>query len=274
MIPAAFDYKRASSAAEAISLIGQHGDEAKFLAGGHSLIPLMKLRLAQPSMLIDIGRITDLSYIKDAGDHIAIGALTRHMDVETSELVKKHIPLLAHAAGHVGDAQVRHRGTIGGSLAHADSASDLPATTLALGATYVAQGPNGERTIAAKDFYKGFLESALAADEMLTEIRVPKISGGGYGFEKFNRRAQDWAIVGVAAWRSNGSSGIALVNMGSTPILAVSASNALNQGASIADAAELAAAEAEPQSDLNASSDYRIHLAKVLVRRALENASK
>jgi len=274
VIPAAFDYKRASSAAEAISLIGQHGDEAKFLAGGHSLIPLMKLRLAQPSMLIDIGRITDLSYIKDAGDHIAIGALTRHMDVETSELVKKHIPLLAHAAGHVGDAQVRHRGTIGGSLAHADSASDLPATTLALGATYVAQGPNGERTIAAKDFYKGFLESALAADEMLTEIRVPKISGGGYGFEKFNRRAQDWAIVGVAAWRSNGSSGIALVNMGSTPILALSASNALNQGASIADAAELAAAEAEPQSDLNASSDYRIHLAKVLVRRALENASK
>ena len=274
MIPAAFDYKRASSAAEAISLVGQYGDEAKFLAGGHSLIPLMKLRLAQPSMLIDIGRITDLSYIKDAGDHIAIGALTRHMDVEKSELVKKHIPLLAHAAGHVGDAQVRHRGTIGGSLAHADSASDLPATTLALGATYVAQGPNGERTIAAKDFYKGFLESALAADEMLTEIRVPKISGGGYGFEKFNRRAQDWAIVGVAAWRSNGNSGIALVNMGSTPILAVSASNALNQGASIADAAELAAAEAEPQSDLNASSDYRIHLAKVLVRRALENASK
>lgn len=274
MIPAAFDYKRASSAAEAISLVGQYGDEAKFLAGGHSLIPLMKLRLAQPSMLIDIGRITDLSYIKDAGDHIAIGALTRHMDVEKSELVKKHIPLLAHAAGHVGDAQVRHRGTIGGSLAHADSASDLPATTLALGATYVAQGPNGERTIAAKDFYKGFLESALAADEMLTEIRVPKISGGSYGFEKFNRRAQDWAIVGVAAWRSNGSSGIALVNMGSTPILAVSASNALNQGASIADAAELAAVEAEPQSDLNASSDYRIHLAKVLVRRALENASK
>ena len=274
MIPAAFDYKRASSAAEAISLVGQYGDEAKFLAGGHSLIPLMKLRLAQPSMLIDIGRITDLSYIKDAGDHIAIGALTRHMDVEKSDLVKKHMPLLAHAAGHVGDAQVRHRGTIGGSLAHADSASDLPATTLALGATYVAQGPNGERTIAAKDFYKGFLESALAADEMLTEIRIPKISGGSYGFEKFNRRAQDWAIVGVAAWRSNGNSGIALVNMGSTPILAVSASNALNQGASIADAAELAAAEAEPQSDLNASSDYRIHLAKVLVRRALENASK
>ena len=274
MIPAAFDYKRASSAAEAISLVGQYGDEAKFLAGGHSLIPLMKLRLAQPSMLIDIGRITDLSYIKDAGDHIAIGALTRHMDVEKSELVKKHVPLLAHAAGHVGDAQVRHRGTIGGSLAHADSASDLPATTLALGATYVAQGPNGERTIAAKDFYKGFLESALAADEMLTEIRVPKISGGSYGFEKFNRRAQDWAIVGVAAWRGNGGSGVALVNMGSTPVLATDVATALASGASVADAAELAAAQADPQSDLNASAEYRTHLAKVLVRRALEEASK
>lgn len=274
MIPAAFEYKRASSATEAISLIGQYGDEAKFLAGGHSLIPLMKLRLAQPTMLIDIGRIKDLSYIKDAGDHVAIGALTRHMDIETSALLKQHVPLLAHAASHVGDAQVRHRGTIGGSLAHADSASDLPATTLALGATYVAQGPKGERTIAAKDFYKGFLESALKPDEMLTEIRVPKITGAGWGFQKFNRRAQDWAIVGVAAWRNNGSSGVALVNMGSTPILATSVSAALTNGATIGDAAELAAAEATPQDDLNASSEYRIHLVKVLVRRALEDASK
>ena len=273
VIPAAFDFKRASSAAEAISLIGQYGDEAKFLAGGHSLIPLMKLRLAQPTMLIDIGRITDLSYIKDGGDHIAIGALTRHMDVEKSDLLKKHVPLLAHAAGHVGDAQVRHRGTIGGSLAHADSASDLPATTLALGATYVAQGPKGQRQIAAKDFYKGFLESALAPDEMLVEIRVPKTTGG-WSFQKFNRRAQDWAIVGVAAWKNGKESGVALVNMGSTPILATSVSAALASGASIAEAAELAAAEAEPQSDLNASSEYRTHLAKVLVRRALEESTK
>ena len=273
MIPAAFDYKRASSAAEAISLVGQYGDEAKFLAGGHSLIPLMKLRLAQPAMLIDIGRIKDLSYIKDGGDFIAIGALTRHMDVEKSALVLKEVPLLAHAAGHVGDAQVRHRGTIGGSLAHADSASDLPATTLALGATYVAQGPKGERHIAAADFYKGFLESALQPDEMLTEIRVPKMNGAKWGFEKFNRRAQDWAIVGVAAWRSKDASGVALVNMGSTPILATSVSKALKSGASIADAAEQAATEAEPQDDLNASSEYRVHLAKVLVRRALEKAS-
>ncbi|MFM8310291.1 MAG: FAD binding domain-containing protein [Ilumatobacteraceae bacterium] len=274
MIPAAFDYVRASSAAEAVSLIGQHGDDAKFLAGGHSLLPLMRLRLAQPSVLVDIGRVSDLSYIRDAGDHIAIGALTRHMDVEKSPVLAQHAPLLAHAAGHVGDPQVRHRGTIGGSIAHADPASDLPATTLALGATYVAQGPKGTREIAAADFYKGFLQSALAADEMLTEIRVPKMQGAGWSFQKFNRRAQDWAIVGVAAWRRNGSSGVALVNMGSTPVLASSVSSALSSGASVADAAELAAAEAEPQNDLNASPDYRRHLAKVLVRRALEEASK
>ncbi|MGA0145704.1 MAG: FAD binding domain-containing protein, partial [Ilumatobacteraceae bacterium] len=194
MIPAAFDYVRAGSAAEAISLIGEHGSDAKFLAGGHSLLPLMKLRLAQPSVLVDIGRVTDLSYVKDAGDHVAIGALTRHMDVENSAVLKEHAPLLAHAASHVGDPQVRHRGTIGGSIAHADPASDLPATTLALGATYVVQGPKGTREIAAGDFYKGFLESDLAADEMLTEIRVPKMNGAGWSFQKFNRRAQDWAI--------------------------------------------------------------------------------
>ena len=173
MIPAAFDYVRAGSAEEAISLIGQHGDEAKFLAGGHSLLPLMKLRLAQPSVLVDIGRLADLSYIRDDGDHIAIGALTRHRDVETSPILAEHAPLLVHATSHVGDLPVRHRGTIGGSIAHADPASDLPATTMALGATYVAQGPNGTREIAAADFYEGFLTSTLAADELLTEIRVP-----------------------------------------------------------------------------------------------------
>ena len=273
MIPAAFDYKRASSAAEAISLIGEYGEDAKFLAGGHSLLPLMKLRLAQPTVLVDIGKLSDLSYIREDGDHIAIGALTRHRDVETSELLKTHAPLLAHTAGEVGDPQVRHRGTIGGSIAHADPASDLPATTLALGATYVVQGPNGTREIAAADFYQGFLTSALAADELLTEIKIPKMDGAGWSFQKFNRRAQDWAIVGVAAWRRNGDSGVALVNMGNTPILASSVSSALSSGASIADAAEQAVAEAEPQADLNASVAYRTHLAKVLVRRALEEAS-
>lgn len=273
MIPAAFDYVRAGSAEEAISLIGQHGDDAKFIAGGHSLLPLMKLRLAQPAVLVDIGRLTDLSYIRDGGDHIAIGALTRHMDIETSDVLKTHVPLLAHAASHVGDPQVRHRGTIGGSIAHADPASDLPATTLALGATYVAQGPNGTREIAAGDFYQSFLESSLEADEMLTEIRIPKMNGAGWSFQKFNRRAQDWAIVGVAAWRRNGDSGVALVNMGPTPVLATSVSAALAGGASIADAAEQANAEAEPGADLNASVEYRQHLAKVLTRRALEAAS-
>jgi carbon-monoxide dehydrogenase medium subunit len=273
VIPAQFDYVRAESAEEAISLIGQHGDEAKFIAGGHSLLPMMKLRLAQPSVLIDIGRLTDLSYIRDDGDQIAIGAMTRHMDVETSPVLHQHVPLLAHAAGHVGDPQVRHRGTIGGSIAHADPASDLPATTLALGATYVAQGPNGRREIAASDFYRTFFESALEPDEVLTEIRVPKMNGAGWSFQKFNRRAQDWAIVGVAAWRNGSESGVGLVNMGATPVLATSVAAAIASGASVADAAEQAAADSDPQADLNASIEYRQHLAKVLTRRALDAAS-
>jgi len=274
VIPAAFDYVRAESAEHAISLIVEHGEDAKFIAGGHSLLPMMKLRMAQPSVLVDIGRLAELSYIRDAGDHIAIGAMTRHMDIENSSVLAEHVPLLANAASYVGDPQVRHRGTIGGSIAHSDSASDLPATTLALGATYIAQGPNGTREIAAADFFQGFFTTSLAADEMLTEIRVPKMNGAGWSFQKFNRRAQDWAIVGVAAWRSNGSSGVGLVNMGSVPILATSVSAALSSGASIADAAEQAAAEADPQGDLNATPEYRVHLAKVLVRRALEAASK
>jgi carbon-monoxide dehydrogenase medium subunit len=273
VIPAAFDYVRAGSAEEAISLVGQYGDESKFIAGGHSLLPLMKLRLAQPSMLIDIGRIDDLSYVRDGGDHIAIGALTRHMDVETSDLLAQHVPLLAHAASHVGDPQVRHRGTIGGSIAHADPASDLPATTVALGATYVAVGPNGQREIAASDFYRSYLESTLADDEILTEIRVPKMDGAGWSFQKFNRRAQDWAIVGVAAWRRGRDSGVGLVNMAATPVLATSVSEAIAGGASDEEAAEQATAEADPQADLNASVEYRQHLARVLTRRALEECS-
>ena len=269
MIPAPFDYKRASSAEEAISLIAQAGDEAKFLAGGHSLLPLMKLRLAQPTMLIDIGRLTDLSYIRDAGDHIAIGALTRHRDVETSALLKEHVGLLAHAASFVGDPQVRHRGTIGGSIAHADPASDLPATVLALAGSLVVQGPNGQRIVAATDFFKGFLESDLAADEMLTEIRIPKYTGAGWSFQKFNRRAQDWAIVGVAAIKHNGYVGVSLVNMDQVPLRASAVEAAVSGGASAADAALLAANGASPSSDLNASVEYRQHLARVLVRRAL-----
>jgi len=273
VIPAAFDYVRAGSAEEAISLIGEHGEDAKFLAGGHSLIPLMKLRLAQPTVLVDIGRVSDLSYINDVDDHVAIGALTRHMDVETSELLTEHVPLLAHAASHVGDPQVRHRGTIGGSIAHADPASDLPAVTLALGATYVVQGADGTREIAAGDFYQGFLTSALEPDEMLVEIRVPKMNGAGWSFQKFQRRAQDWAIVGVAAWQGAQGAGVGLVNMGSVPILATGVTDALAGGASIEDAAEQANEGTDPQSDINASIDYRKHLAKVLVRRALTEAA-
>ena len=272
MIPAAFDYQRADSAEQAIALLAEHGDEAKLLAGGHSLLPLMKLRLASPSVLIDVGRLTDLSYVRDGGDHVAIGALTRHRDLEISDLLQAEVPILAHAAGHVGDPQVRHRGTIGGSIAHADPASDLPAVVLALGGTMVAQGPNGTREIASSDFYRGFLESALEPDELLTEIRVPKVGGAGWSFQKFNRRAQDWAIVGVALVRNNGSSGVGLVNMGSTPIFAQGVVDAMAAGASAADAAAHAADDAEPQSDINASVEYRTHLAQVLVRRAITEA--
>ena len=183
---------------------------------------------------------------------------------------QRHALLLAHAATFVGDPQVRHRGTIGGSVAHGDGASDLPAVVLALGGTIVAQGPNGTRSIAAADFFHGFLTTALAEDELLTEIQVPKITGAGWSFQKFNRRAQDWAIVGVAAWKLNGSSGIGLVNMGSTPVRASATEAALAGGASAADAAALAADGLEPPADLNASVEYRQHLARVLVRRALE----
>ena len=272
MIPASFDYQRAGSADEAIALLTEHGDEAKLLAGGHSLLPLMKLRLASPSVLIDVGRLDDLRYIRDAGDHIAIGALTRHRELETSALLAEAAPLLSHAAGHVGDPQVRHRGTIGGSLAHADPASDLPAVVLAMGGTIVVQGPSGQREIAIADFFTGFLESALAPDELMTEIRIPKLDVEGWSFQKFNRRAQDWAIVGVAAVRANGSTGVALVNMGSTPLLASGVVDAVRSGATAAQAAERATENTEAQSDINASVAYREHLARVLVRRALEES--
>jgi carbon-monoxide dehydrogenase medium subunit len=272
MIPAAFDYARASTPDEAVSLLGQHGDEAKLLAGGHSLLPLMKLRLATPTMLIDVGRLTELSFIRDGGDHVAIGALTRHRDVETSDLLNAELPLLAHAASYVGDPQVRHRGTLGGTLAHGDPASDLPAVVLALNGTLVVRGPAGEREIAATDFFRGFLETALGADELLTEIRIPKTGSSGWSFQKFNRRAQDWAIVGVAAVKADGGANVALVNMASTPVRAGAVESALRDGASAGDAAAHAAEGLDPPADLNASPEYRRHLATVLVRRALEEA--
>lgn len=271
MIPAKFEYRRAGSVDEAIGWLRENPDDTKLLAGGHSLLPLMKLRLATPSVLVDVGRIEGLSYVRDAGDHVAIGALTRHRDLEISDVARTYVPLLARVAGQVGDPQVRHRGTIGGSIAHGDPASDLPAAALAYGATFVAQGPNGTREIAADDFFEGFLETALEPDEMLTEIRVPKASGG-FGFQKFNRRAQDWAIVGVAA-ALNGTARVALVNMGATPLRARAVEDALSSGSSVADAAARAADGLEPPSDVHASTEYRRHLATVLVRRALEEAS-
>ena len=271
MIPAAFDYVPVSSVDEALGALREHGDDAKLLAGGHSLIPLMKLRLAAPSVIIDVGRIRELSYVQDRGDEVAIGALTHYRDIQTSEHLRADLPIVAHVAGLVGDPQVRHRGTIGGSIAHGDPASDLPAVILALDGTLVARGPAGERTIPASEFFTGFLETALAPDEMLTEIRLPKAPGAGWSHQKFHRRALDWAIVGVAAVR-NGRTGVALVNMGPTPLRATAVEQALAAGSTVADAAREAAAGTEPPTDLNGDPEYRRHLAEVLVRRALEQA--
>ena len=270
MIPAPFDYVRAESAEAAIAAIAEHGDEAKLLAGGMSLLPLMKLRLATPSVIVDVGRLRDLSYVRDGGDHVAIGGLTRHRDLEISDVLAKDCGVLRAVAAQVGDNQVRHRGTIGGSVVHGDPASDIPAALLALDATFVVQGPSGTREIAATEFFHGFLETALSPDELLTEIRVPKAGPDGFAFEKFNRRAQDFATVGVVAARAGGATRVGLINMGSTPLRATAVEQALAQGASAADAAAHAAEGAEPTADLNASVEYREHLARVLVRRALE----
>jgi aerobic carbon-monoxide dehydrogenase medium subunit len=271
VIPAPFDYVRAGSPDEAISALTEHGDDAKLLAGGMSLLPLMKLRLATPSVLVDVGRLRDLSYIRDAGDHLAMGALTRHRDLETSDTLAEQCAVLKAVAAEVGDNQVRHRGTIGGSVAHGDPASDLPAVLLALDATFVARGPGGEQEIASGEFFRDFLETALAPDQLLTEIRVPKMPGASFGYEKFQRRAQDWAIVGAVAVR-DGDARVALVNMGSTPLRARAVEQALAGGASAREAAEQAPEGTEPPADLNASPEYRRHLARVLVRRALETA--
>ena len=272
MIPAPFDYLRAGSADEAVAALAEHGDDAKLLAGGMSLLPLMKLRLATPAVLVDVGRVRELSYVRDEGDHLAIGALTRHRDLETSGLLAEQCSPLRTVAAEVGDNQVRHRGTIGGSMAHGDPASDLPALLVALDATFVARGPSGERTVGADGFCVGFLETCLAPDELLTEIRVPKLPGAGFSYQKFQRRAQDWAIVGAMAVR-NGGTRVALVNMGGTPLRATGVEESLAQGASLAEAAQRGAEGTEPPGDLNATPEYREHLARVLVRRALEAAS-
>jgi len=272
MIPASFDYTEVDSVEGAIAALTEHGDEAKLIAGGHSLIPLMRFRLATPSVLVDIGRIEAMKSIRDGGDHVAIGALTNYRAIETSDLLLSQTPLLTAVASQIGDPQVRHRGTIGGSLAHADPASDLPAVLLAMGGSVIAQGPNGTREIAASDFFTGFLESAIADDEVITEVRLPKAPDAKWSFQKFNRRAQDWAIVGVAAL-ANGSTSVSLINMGTTPLVASAVQDAINSGASITDAADQAAEGASPPSDLNGDAEYRSHLARVLVRRALTEVS-
>jgi carbon-monoxide dehydrogenase medium subunit len=279
MIPLAFDYEVAESVDHAIELLGQHGDEAKLLAGGHSLLPIMKLRLAAPTVLIDLGRIDDLNYVSDEGDHLAIGAMTRHTDMERNSTLGEHCGLIAYTASLVGDPQVRHRGTIGGSISHGDAASDLPSALLALDANFVVKGPDGERTVAAVDFFEDYLQTTLAPDEVLTEIQVPKLGGAGWSYKKFNRRAQDWAVVGVAAVveRSNGSIGsarIGLTNMGSTPLRATAAENALSgaDSSQVAEATSSADEGTSPSSDIAASDEYRRHLARVLSRRAVEEA--
>ena len=278
MIPAKFDYEVAESVEQAIELLGTRED-AKLLAGGHSLLPLMKLRFARPELLIDIGRIDELAYVRDAGEQLAIGALTRHHDVANDPLVQEHCPIVSQAAGMIGDPQVRHRGTIGGSIAHGDAASDLPTVLVALDAEIAVRGSEGERTIPAGDFFQGFFETALGPQDVVTEIRVPKLGTAGWSYQKFTRRAQDWATVGVAAVtrRDDGTiaeAAIALTNMGPTPIRASAVEGAL-AGASVdslASAAELADEGTSPPSDTNATAEYRRHLACVLVRRAVEEA--
>jgi carbon-monoxide dehydrogenase medium subunit len=277
VIPARFDYEVAESADHALELLAG-SEDAKLLAGGHSLIPVLKLRIARPSLLVDIGRLSDLAYVRDAGTTLAIGALTRHRDVRDNPLLQEHCPLVSTTAGTIGDPQVRVRGTIGGSLAHGDPASDLPAVMLALGAELVVRGAGGERRVPAADFFTGVFQTAVGAGELLVEIHVPKLShSSGWSYVKYNRRAQDWATVGVAALvhRDNGNvagASIALTNMGATPVRAAAAEASLADGASAAEASERIAEGTEPPSDTAASAEFRRHLAGVLGRRAIEEA--
>jgi carbon-monoxide dehydrogenase medium subunit len=279
MIPAAFDYLRPASMTEAVQALAAAGDDGKVLAGGQSLLPVLRLRLAYPEMLVDLGGIAELRGVRDDGDAIVIGAMTTHDDVMNHPLVTQHAPLLAQATGTVGDRQVRHMGTLGGSLAHADPAGDLPTVALTLDAQLTVQGTAGSRTVAAKDFFVDYLTTALQPGEIVTEIRIPKLGDGwSTHYEKFNRVAQAWSIVGVAAAvrRSNGSiaeARIGLTNMGSTPLRAGAVEQAL-QGAdasteAVAAASAAAAEGTQATNDLSAQADYRNHLATVLTKRAV-----
>lgn len=282
MIPASFDYVAPTSVDEVVAALAEHSDDAKVLAGGHSLLPLMKLRFAVPSLVVDIGRVEELRGVRDGGDHLVIGAGTTHHEVVHDPLVRQHCGLLAEATAMVGDAQVRHRGTIGGATAHGDSAGDLPAVVSALEATFVAQGPGGRREISAANFFQGYLETALGTDEVLVELRVPKCDGWGFAYEKFNRVAQAWAIVGVAALvrRENGSvaeARVGLTNMGAVPVRATATEEALagvdRTDDAIRSACQHAADGTIPPTDLSAEPDYRQHLARVLAARAVARAA-
>ena len=283
MIPAKFDYVRPSSVEDAVSALAAGGDDAKVIAGGQSLLPLLRLRLVYPELLVDVGALDDLRGVTDDGDHLLIGARTTHYQVVHDPLIAQYCGLLAEAAATVADPAVRHRGTLGGSIAHADPAGDLPAVILALDATLTAHGPHGEREIAARDFFVDYLTTSLAPGEILTGIRVPKLGDDwGYRYEKFHRTAQAWAIVGVAALvrRSNGQvaeARVGLTNMGSVPIRAASVEAAAAGAQASSEALRAAAASADegtqPPADLHGAPDYRRHLARVLTGRALEAAA-
>lgn len=282
MIPAKFDYTRPSSLDEALSALASGGEDAKVIAGGQSLLPLLRLRFAYPSVLVDVGDVSSLRGVRDLGDSLEIGALTTHYELTRDPLVAAHCGLLAEAAGMIADPAVRHRGTIGGALAHADPAGDLPAVVTALDATIVAVGPNGERSISPGEFFSDYLTTSLAPEEILTAVRVPKLDGWGYRYEKFHVTAQAWAIVGVAAvaQRSNGqvsAARVGLTNMGSVPVRAhaveAAAVGAEASPAALAAAAAHADEGTNPPSDLRGEADYRRHLARVLTGRALAAAA-
>ncbi|HEY4026129.1 MAG TPA: xanthine dehydrogenase family protein subunit M [Candidatus Dormibacteraeota bacterium] len=268
MIPAAFEYARATSVQQASDLLRQYGEDAKVLAGGHSLIPLMRLRLARPVALVDINPIRELSYVVEENDHLRVGALTRHVELQNSEVVRRHLPILADIAGEVGDNQVRNLGTIGGVIAHADSAGDYPTLALMLDAEIVTN----KRRLAAKDFFQDLFTTPLESDELVCEVVFP-VAGGPHKYIKFRRRLFDWAIVGAGALQVNGGWRVGLTNVGPTPVRASAVEQALASGASVEEAAQHASDGLSPSGDLRASPEYKLHLARVLTRRAIEQAS-
>ncbi|WP_300607181.1 xanthine dehydrogenase family protein subunit M [Trebonia sp.] len=282
MIPARFDYVRPSSVDEAVRALASGGDDTKVIAGGQSLLPLLRMRLARPDKLVDLGGLDALRGVRDAGDALEIGALTTYYELTRDWLVREHCGLLAQAAATIADPAVRHRGTFGGGLAHADPAGDMPAVVTALDATLVAHGPSGSREISPADFFSDFFTTSLSPGEILTSVRVPKLEGWGYRYEKFNVTAQAWALVGVAAVarRADGhvaEARVGLTNMGSVPVRALAveaaAAGAEASAAGLAAAAAHAGEGADPPSDLRAAADYRRHLARVLTGRALAAAA-